>query len=153
METARPGQFLSFQVGGMAYGMPIGMVREINRVLAITPMPETPAYVAGVMNLRGLLIPIVDVRMRFSVPVTPYTKQTCVIVVDTLNGQSGLLVDKILGVVTLTTDHIAPRPTIGEDDSTHFINGVGKAGEQILVLIDIERVLIKSPKLDNTEAA
>lgn len=146
MEIARPGQYLSFQLAEMAYAMPIGLVREINRVLAITPMPETPPYVAGVMNLRGKVIPILDLRMRFSMPVTPHTKQTCIIVVDTENGQSGLLVDKILGVVTLTTDTVQPRPALGNDESLSCVNGMGKAGEQILVLIDIEKILFKDFK-------
>lgn len=137
----------------MAYGMPIGHVREINRVLTITPMPETPHYVAGVMNLRGKVIPIIDLRMRFSLPVTPYTKQTCIVVVDDENGNSGLLVDQILGVVTLTTDHIEPRPALGDDETLNCINGMGKAGEQILVLVEVNRILTKGHVGTPTKAA
>lgn len=145
METARPGQFLSFTLGDLSYGISIGSVREINRVLSITPIPETPAYIAGVMNLRGRVIPIVDLRLRFSLTATPYTRQTCIIVVDSSRGQAGLLVDSIQGVIPLSSDQIEPRPTVGSGNALSFVSGMGKLDKRVLILVEVDRVLTNAP--------
>jgi purine-binding chemotaxis protein CheW len=141
MDIASAGQYLSFNLAGAAYAVPIGMVREINRVLQITPMPETPEYVCGVMNLRGNMIPIIDLKLRFGMARGPITKQSCIIVAETPAGLCGMLVDSILGVVTLTTDNIEPRPSLGRNDKSTCVNGMGRAGETIFILIDIPRVV------------
>ncbi len=144
MDNAKPGQYLSFNLGTLSYAVPISAVREINRVLTITPIPETPSYIAGVMNLRGKVIPILDLRARFKLPVTPYTRQTCVIVVDSTKGNAGLLVDSIHGVANLSANQIEPRPQISNDESTSFVIGMAKMEKTVLVLVEVERILSQS---------
>lgn len=139
MELARPGQYLSFQVGGTVYGMPISSVREINRATNITPLPETPPYVAGVIQLRGLVIPIIDMRLRFETEALPYTKHTCFVIAETQAGFCGFLVDKILGVQTLTTDHIGPRPVLSKQ--IKCVNGIGRSGNLDIVLLNMDKIL------------
>src|SRR5690606_37042354 len=105
---------------------PVECVREINRLVGITPIPETPDYVAGVMNLRGRVVPIVDLRVRFGIPATPYSKQTCIIVVEGPNGPAGLLVDSIKGVSHLSAAQIEPRPQLASKNAMSFVSGMGK---------------------------
>ena len=145
METARPGQYLSFALTELSYALPISAVREINRVMTITPIPETPAYIAGVMNLRGRVIPIVDLRVRFGLNASAYTRQTCIIVVDSERGQAGLLVDSIHGVANLTADQIEPRPQIGTTTDSTFVTGMGKIEKRVLILVDVARILSTTP--------
>jgi purine-binding chemotaxis protein CheW len=145
MEAAKPGQYLSFNLSELSYALPISAVREINRVLTITPIPETPDYIAGVMNLRGKVIPIVDMRCRFGMPMTPYTKQTCVIVVDSPKGQAGLLVDSIHGVTTLNSAQIEPKPQLSGNESSGFVIGMGKLEKKVLILVDVGKILMNAP--------
>lgn len=153
MELARAGQYLSFSLMELSYAVPIGSVREINRVLTITPIPETPKYIAGVMNLRGKVIPIVDLRVRFGMPTTAHTKHTCIIVVDSEHGQAGLLVDSIQGVVPLAPEQIEPRPQLQEQVSLSFVVGMGKVDKNVLVLVDVSRVLLNAGFESLTKAA
>lgn len=141
MQTARPGQYLSFTLGELSYAMPISSVREINRVVGITPIPETPSYIAGVMNLRGRVIPILDLRVRFGIKASPYTRQSCIIVVDSDRGPAGLIVDSIHGVAMLAAGQIEPRPQIGNEEEMGFVTGMGKLENRVLVLVDVESVL------------
>src|SRR4051812_5909453 len=103
---AKPGQYLTFMLNTQAYGVPIGSVREINRVVEITVVPQTPFFVAGVMNLRGRVIPVVDLRLRFNFPATPHTRHTCIIVVEGTQGQFGAIVDSVIGVVDFADNQI-----------------------------------------------
>jgi purine-binding chemotaxis protein CheW len=144
-ETAKPGQFLSFTLSELSYALPIASVREINRLTTITPIPETPSYMAGVMNLRGKVIPIVDLRLRFGLPAAPYTRRTCIIVVDSEKGPAGLLVDSIDGVAHLTASQIEPRPEVAAHVQMSFVTGMGKLEKRVLILIDVTRVLTNAP--------
>jgi purine-binding chemotaxis protein CheW len=141
METAKPGQYLSFALGDLAYAFPISFVREINRVTAITPIPETPAYIAGVMNVRGKVVPIIDLRVRFGMPATPATRHSCIIIVDSLRGQAGLLVDSIHGVSPLRMDQIQSRPELSGGGESSFVTGMGKLEKHVLILVDVDRIL------------
>ncbi len=153
MELARVGQYLSFSLTDLSYAIPISAVREINRVLTITPIPETPKYIAGVMNLRGKVIPIVDLRVRFGMPSGAHTKHTCIIVVDSDQGLAGLLVDSIQGVVALKADQIEPRPQLQDQASLTFVVGMGKVDKNVLVLVDVSRVLLNAGFESLTNAA
>ncbi len=141
MEKAQPGQYLTFTLSELSYALPIGAVREINRVGGITPIPETPAYIAGVMNLRGKVIPVIDLRKRFGMNGTANTRQTCIIIVESDRGPAGLLVDSIQGVANLTAEQIQPRPALGGDANLTFVTGMGKAEKSVLILVDVERIL------------
>src|SRR5688572_15543782 len=110
--AAKPGQYLTFVLKSQPYAIPIGIVREINRIVDITPIPQTPEYVAGVMNLRGRVIPVVNLRLRFGFEETAHTRQTCIIVIEGANGEFGTIVDAVTGVVNLTATQIEPAPTL-----------------------------------------
>jgi purine-binding chemotaxis protein CheW len=127
----------------MSYGVPIATVREINRVSTITPVPETPKFVAGVMNLRGKVIPVVNLRLRFSLDAAANTRETCIIVIDAITGQAGVIVDSIKGVMDLSNSQIEPRPKMGSDAKLAFVIGMGKVEEQVIILVDVATVLAK----------
>lgn len=139
METryiAKPGQFLTFVLRGQSYGVPIETVREINRITGIAPVPKTPAYVAGVINLRGKVIPVVDLGLRFEFSEVSITKESCIIVIESNHGQVGTIVDAVSGVVTLSGDQIEPPPHLGDGDNTSFIIGMGKTENDVIILVD-----------------
>jgi purine-binding chemotaxis protein CheW len=135
--VAKPGQFLTFKLLKEFYGVAIENIREINRVGEITPVPKTPHYIKGVMNLRGKIIPVVNLRERFGLPAEEYTRDTCIIVIDTPVGLVGLIVDSVKEVVTLEEKVIEAPPHLSHSDSTSFITGMGKLDDKVLILVDI----------------
>ncbi len=139
--TAEPGQYLTFMLKSQSYGVPIATVREINRVTEITPVPQTPGFVAGVMNLRGKVVPVVDLRLKLGVEASTHTRQTCIIVIEADTGQVGMIVDSVSAVVDLKQDQIEPAPVLGEHERMGFVMGMGKVEDGVLVLVDIVRVL------------
>ncbi len=140
---ARPGQYLTFMLRKQAYGVPIGTVREINRVTDITPVPQTPHFVAGVMNLRGKVIPVVDLRLKFGMESEGRTKETCIIVIEAESGQVGMIVDSVSGVIDLVTTQIEPAPVMGDEKRLGFVMGMGKVEQTVIILVDIVRALGK----------
>ncbi len=140
---ASGGQYLVFVLNQQAYGVAISTVREINRVTEITPIPKTPLFVAGVMNLRGSLVPVVNLRLKFGLELAAFTKHTCIIVIESEHGPVGMIVDAVSGVQDLQSMQIEAPPAIGEDPDQSFINGMGKIGNQVIILIDIVHALSK----------
>ena len=140
---AKPGQYLTFILKSQPYGVPIGAVREINRVSDITPVPQTPSFVAGVINLRGKVIPVVDLRLKFGMDAAPRTKATCTIVIEGTDGQVGMIVDSVSGVADLTAAQIEPTPVLGDQEKLSFVMGMGKVENQVLILLDIVHALSK----------
>jgi purine-binding chemotaxis protein CheW len=134
---AKPGQYLTFVINKQCYGVPIGTVREINRVSEITPVPKAPHYVTGVMNLRGKVIPVVNLRTRLAFEAIPYTKETCIIVIETPQGQTGMIVDAVNGVMDLVSENIEAPPHMSNSNYSDYVMGMGKAENQIIILIDI----------------
>lgn len=137
MTKAKPGQYLTFQLQAEQYGVPIETVREINRVGEITPVPRTPEYVKGVMNLRGKIIPVVNLRVKFGMETQQYTRDTCIIVIDTEIGQVGMIVDSVKEVVDLTENQIEPSPVLGNETTMSFVRGMGKVDQRVIILVDI----------------
>jgi purine-binding chemotaxis protein CheW len=134
---AKPGQYLTFQLMAEQYGVPIETVREINRVGEITPVPRTPEYVKGVMNLRGKIIPVVNLRVKFGMDTQQYTRDTCIIVIDTEIGQVGMIVDSVKEVVDLVENQIEPSPVLGNEATMSFVRGMGKVDQRVIILVDI----------------
>jgi len=134
---AKAGQYLTFQLMAEQYGVPIETVREINRVGEITPVPRTPEYVKGVMNLRGKIIPVVNLRVKFGMAPQEYTRDTCIIVIDTEIGQVGMIVDSVKEVVDLTDNQIEPSPILGNETTMSFVRGMGKVDQRVIILVDI----------------
>lgn len=141
----REGKYLTFTLGGEEYGIGILKIREIIGMIKITPMPQTPDYVKGVVNLRGKVIPVMDLRLRFSMPPLEYAERTCIIVVEIENRERvvviGIVVDSVSEVLNIREEDISDTPTFGTRLNTDFILGVAKMGEGVKILLDIDKVL------------
>jgi purine-binding chemotaxis protein CheW len=152
-EDTQKGRFLTFLIGKEMYGIEIRFVTEIIGIQAITGMPEMPDYVKGIINLRGKIIPVMDVRLRFRKQPREYDDRTCVIVID-FNGVSiGLIVDSVSEVLTIPEQDIAELPSINTNLNNGYVKNIGKVGANVILLIDCEK-LISSDELDafNAEA-
>jgi len=139
------GKHMCFQLGAENYGLPILDVREIIGLMPITAVPRAPSFVRGIINLRGKVIPVIDLRLQFGMEESPATDQTVIIVVqcsvDGLPLTMGLLVDRVLEVLAIGADQIEPPPSFGVANSAEFLLGVGKAGQRVVFLLDIARLL------------
>lgn len=153
----KPLQYLTFNLSKRPYGVPIGTVREINRFGDITPVPGTPDYLAGVINLRGKVVPVMDLRRRFGLPDAPFTRETCIIVNDTEDGPVGILVDSVCDVVSVERGGIESAPNSTEAPESRWISGIGKSEDRVILLIDIKTTLARVPaeytRAQNVQAA
>ena len=142
---AKEGKYLTFALGVEEYGLEILKVREIIGYMGITSIPQTPEYVKGVINLRGQVIPVIDLRCKFGMPEAEITEQTCIIVVEINNdGRSintGIVVDRVSEVLDITGQHIEDAPQFGSSVDTDFILGMGKMEDSVKILLDIDKVL------------
>ena len=142
METgAMAGKYLTFVLQGEEYGIGILKVREINGLMDITPVPQTPEFVEGVINLRGKVIPVVDLRLKFGMPKADYTKETCIIVVDVNSLLMGIVVDTVSEVLEVKEEEIDPPPNFGSKVHVDYILGIGKIKDKVKILLDIDKVL------------
>jgi len=144
--AALAGKYMTFQLAQEVYGLEILSVREIIGLMEITRMPRTPAFLRGVINLRGKVIPVIDLRLKFGMEATAATEQTVVIVVQCRAAgrvlTMGVLVDLVLEVPSIEAGQIEPPPDLGSASvEGQFIRGVGKAGERVVFLLDIARIL------------
>lgn len=133
-------KFLTFKLANEEYGVEILKVREIIGVMSITAVPQMPLYMKGVINLRGKVIPVIDLRLKFGFQEIGHTEQTCIIVVD-VGREIGIIVDTVSEVLDIPQGSIEPPPQIGSNLNTSFILGMGKVGEAVKILLDIDRVL------------
>jgi purine-binding chemotaxis protein CheW len=141
MENAKAGQYLTFNLNEELYGVPIEAIREINRVGEITPVPRTPSYIKGVMNLRGRIVPVVNLRTKFSLPEQAFTRDTCIVVIESDFNQIGMIVDAVKEVIDLKTSDIEPPPQLGQATKDRFITGLGKVENRVVILVDIVSAL------------
>ena len=143
--TDREGKYLTFVLAGEEYGIGILKVKEIIGIMAITTVPQTPAYMKGVINLRGKVIPIVDLRVKFGIEAMEYTEKTCIIVVEIASGGQkvmiGILVDSVSEVLNIKGADIEDAPNFGSHLNTDYILGMAKTGGRVKILLDIDRVL------------
>jgi purine-binding chemotaxis protein CheW len=143
---AKPGKSLSFVLGREEYGVEILKVQEIIGLMEVTRVPRTPTYVRGVINLRGRVIPVVDLRTKFQMPTVEDTEKTCIIVVQVTQGDltvtMGVIVDEVSEVLSFAQEQIEPSPNFGGGmDEAEYITGMGKLGKKVLILLDVDRVL------------
>lgn len=134
-------QFLTFTLGSEEYGVEILGVQEIKGYSPITPIPNTPSYVKGVMNLRGTVVPVVDLRAKFAMKEAEYTKFSVIVVVQVRGRVMGLVVDTVSDVLNVGAGEIQATPDFGARVDTRFISGMTRAGERLIVLLDLEKVL------------
>jgi len=141
----RQGKYLSFALASEEFGLEILKVREIIGYIDVTAVPQTPHYVRGVINLRGQVIPVVDLRAKFGMETAEVTDQSCIIVVEILqegrNCNIGIVVDRVQEVLDIAADSIEEAPQFGSSVSTDFILGMGKVGDAVKILLDIDKVL------------
>jgi purine-binding chemotaxis protein CheW len=141
----RPGKYLTFQLGQEEFGIQVVKVREIMGLQDITAVPQTPAYVKGVINLRGKVTPVVDLRLKFGLPETEYTQRTCIIVVQVSGGAGpmlmGIIVDSVSEVLNLTAADIEDTPDFGDGTATPFLLGMAKTKGKVKILLEIDQVL------------
>ncbi len=145
VKTLEGKKFLTFLMANEKYGLEILKVREIIGIMDVTPVPTTPAFVRGVINLRGKVIPVVDLRLKFGMEAKEDTQRTCIIVVHLAReGQEmimGIIVDEVSEVLDIDQDQIEPPPSFGADIRTDFILGMGKVNQRVVTMLDIDRVL------------
>ena len=140
-EDTQKGRYLIFSIGEESYGIEIQYVTEIIGIQAITEVPELPYYVKGIINLRGKIIPVMDVRLRFKKSEIEYTDRTCIIVVDIKEMSVGLIVDSVSEVVTINESDISELPQMGAGSQNRYVKNIGKIGSEVRLLLDCEKLL------------
>ena len=137
------GKYMTFKSGNEYFGLEIQYVNEIIQLQAITAIPETEDYIKGLINLRGKVIPVVDVRLRFKQEPFEYNDRTCIIVINIKSMMVGLIVEKIAEVVEIKEDNILPPPSVGRTDKVQnkYVYGIGKVGDTVKLLLDPDKLL------------
>ncbi|HEY0380804.1 MAG TPA: chemotaxis protein CheW [Candidatus Elarobacter sp.] len=148
-------QVVSFKLGSEEYGVDIAQVQEINRMVAVTHVPRAPQFMEGVINLRGQLIPIIDLRARFGMPRAEHTKNTRIVVTEIGSKRVGMVVDSVSEVLRLPTDQVEPAPDMITGVDTEYIRGVGKIEDRLIILLDLGRIISGAEKreLEANDAA
>lgn len=134
-------QFLTFQLGSELYGVDILRVQEIKGYTAVTKIPNTPLHIKGVLNLRGTIVPIVELRTKFGMPMIDYTMFTVIVVVVVKEKIMGLVVDSVSDVLNIDKRDIQVPPQFGTNVNVSFLNGIGRSGDKLVALLDMDRLL------------
>jgi purine-binding chemotaxis protein CheW len=138
MEQTDGGRYLTFMLRDEYYGVPISKVREINQMMEITPVPKTPSFVEGVVNLRGKILPVVNLRMKLGFEKIDYNRETCIVVIETQMGQVGIVVDAVREVSDLKQEQIEAPPHMGGKDDLRFLSALGKHEDRVIILLDVD---------------
>lgn len=134
-------QLVSFNIGSEEFGVDILKVQEINRMVEITKVPQAPSYVEGVINLRGKVIPIIDLRKRFNLELKDWDKNTRIVVVDIVGSIMGMIVDSVSEVLRLPANTVEPPPDLVTGINSEYINGVAKLEDRLLIFLDLSKVV------------
>ena len=135
------GKYLTFFLKNEKYGCPIGFINDIIEMCEVTGVPQTSDYVEGVINLRGTVIPVLDLREKFGMERAEYDRRTCIVVVELDGLQTGLIVDEVEDVIDFADDQVDPAPGMGQQINQRFIGGMGKLEEEVIILLSLEHVL------------
>lgn len=142
LEDIRHGKYMTFQVGTDFFGIELKYVNEIIQMQPVTPIPEVEHFIKGLINLRGKIIPVIDVADRFGKESFEYNDRTCVIVIEVKGIEVGLIIENIAEVVSIDADNILPPPTVGHGSAqSKFIHGIGKIGDEVKLLLDPVKLL------------
>lgn len=145
--THEAGKYLTFKLAEEEYGLEILKVREIIGLMEITAVPQMPHFMKGVINLRSKTISVIDLRLKFGLPEVETTEQSCIIVVN-VGQEIGILVDTVCEVLDIDAEQIDPPPALGGDVDTSFILGMGKVGDDVKILLNIEMVMTSAEIID-----
>ena len=150
-EDSQKGMFMTFQTGKEFFGISISYVNEIIAMQPIAAIPEVDDYIKGLINLRGKIIPVIDVRVRFKMEPCEYTDRTCIIVIDVKSTMIGLIVERLADVDTIAEDSIVPLPSLGRKEHEHnkYVYGLARTGDTVTLLLDPEKLI----KQDDIAAA
>lgn len=142
-EDIQKDKYMTFKTGDEYYAISIECVNEIIGFQSITSVPETEDYIKGLINLRGKIVPVIDVRVRFKLPPLDYTDRTCIIVIRVKATVVGLLVETIADVVTIEEENIVPPPSLGQNNKAKnkYVYGIGKVGESVKLLLDPDKLI------------
>jgi len=140
-EDTMKDRYLTFHLAGEDYGIEIQYVTEIIGIQRITDVPDMPEYVKGVINLRGKVIPVMDVRQRFNLEYRDYDERTCIIVVDIDGTPVGLVVDKVQEVMDIPENDVEPPPKSSSSSGNQFVQGMGKVGEDVKIILNVKKLL------------
>jgi len=139
--TAGANEFLTFTLGHEEYGMEITKVQEIRGYDAVTKLANTPDFLKGITNLRGIIVPIIDMRLKFNLEHAEYNDLTVVIIINVANRVVGMVVDGVSDVITLAPDQIRAAPEFGGAIDTKYVMGIGTVDDRMLILVDIEKLM------------
>lgn len=139
-EDTQRNKFLTFSLGSEFYGIEIKYVMEIIGMHVITEIPEMPEYIRGIINLRGKIIPVMDVRLRFNKEFKEYYDRTCIVVIEVKDVSIGLIVDSVSEVLNIQDENIVPPPDISKSNN-RYIKGIGKTGNDVKLILDCEKLL------------
>lgn len=151
-EDTQKDIYLTFLIDRESYGIEVRYVTEITGMQAITDIPELPQYIRGIINLRGQIIPVMDVRLRFKKESREYTDRTCIIVVDIRNMPVGLIVDAVSEVITIPEEDVVDPPQSNMTINNRYIKKIGKVGNEVKLLLDCEK-LLSDDDFDNLSGA
>lgn len=142
-EDSQKGMFMTFQTGKEFFGISISYVNEIIAMQPIAAIPEVDDYIKGLINLRGKIIPVIDVRVRFKMEPCEYTDRTCIIVIDVKSTMIGLIVERLADVDTISEDSIVPPPSLGRKEHEHnkYVYGLARTGDTVTLLLDPEKLI------------
>lgn len=143
-ENASKDMYLTFKLQNEEYGFDISYVTEIVGMQPITPIPESAAYIKGIINLRGKIIPVIDLRLKFNKPEVPYDERTCIIVIAYGETNIGFVVDNVSEVITLKDDQLEQLPSYGKELKRNYVKNIGKAANGIKLLLDYNRIMGES---------
>ncbi len=140
-EDTQKDKFLTFKIAEEEYAVAISCVIEVIGMQKITHVPDMPAFVKGVINLRGQVIPITDIRMRFKMDIREYDDRTCIIVVNVEDTFVGIVVDTVSDVLDMPEETISPPPQINQTPGSHYIQGLGKVNDEVKIILDVNKLL------------
>lgn len=140
-EDTQKDKYLTFHLAGEDYGIDIAFVTEIIGIQKITEVPDMPDFVKGVINLRGKVIPVMDVRLRFHLPERDYDERTCIVVVDINETAVGLVVDQVNEVADIPEKDVEPPPRSSDGASSRFLKGMGKVEKEVRILLNVDKLL------------
>ncbi len=146
-EDTQKDKYLTFHLAGEDYGIEIRYVIEIIGIQKITDVPDMPSFIRGVINLRGKVIPVMDVRARFGLDARDYDDRTCIIVVNVDTTEVGLVVDEVSEVADIPESQVEPAPRTNKDIDGSYIQGMGKIGKQVKILLDVHRLLFSGQEM------
>ncbi|MCL2373139.1 MAG: chemotaxis protein CheW [Defluviitaleaceae bacterium] len=140
-EDTLANQFLTFTIDGEDYGLEVAYVKEIKQMIPITKVPQMPDYIEGILNLRGELIGVINMRTRFGKPFREYDEESCIIVIVFGDFTLGVIVDAIQETVFISEANIAPPPNAKLNNSNHFVRNIGMVNDEVKLLLDLEKFL------------